>query len=179
MSHLNSEAWYIDCGTTYTPLHEVELKQSREAIGVSWVEMIDLDAIEDEDVWEKALNKRFESDRKKAQKVREAEEKAELKEKERLEKAAEKANKKGKKKVPAVVDMEGKTLVPANSTVDFGLQLHTVSTRGTKREYSYEHLTQQRVLVSFNEEESTADEFIINSFLADVLGGENGPLPPS
>lgn len=76
----------MDTPTTYTPLHEIELKQSRKAIGVSGVEMIDLAAIEDEEAWEKAVKKRLESDRKKQQKVKEAEKKAEQKEKERLEK---------------------------------------------------------------------------------------------
>lgn len=90
-AHLNSGAWYLDCSMTFTPLHEIDLKQSREALGVSAVDMVDLEAIEDEEAREKAVKKRAESDRKKAQKVKEAEEKAEQKEKDKQEKATEKA----------------------------------------------------------------------------------------
>lgn len=97
--------------------------------------MVDLEAIEDDDAREKAVKRRLESDRKKALKVREAEEKAEQREKEKLERASEKANKKGKKKVSAPVEMEGKIPVRTTSTVDKGSQLRS-STRGTKREAS-------------------------------------------
>lgn len=79
-AHLNAGAWYLDCGTTFTPLHEVELKQSREALDDSAVDMIDLEAIEDTEARERAVKKRLESDRKKALKVKEAEEKATQKE---------------------------------------------------------------------------------------------------
>lgn len=90
-SHLNAGSRYLACRTTFTPLHKIEKKQSREATGVSGVEIINLKAIEDDDVRDKAIKKRLESDHKKAQKVREAEEKAEHNERERLEKALEKA----------------------------------------------------------------------------------------
>ena len=72
---------------------------SREAIGESGIEMVDLAGIEDETERAKAIKRRIEEDRKKALKVKEAEEKAQQKELERQQKASEKPSRKGKRKV--------------------------------------------------------------------------------
>lgn len=44
---------------------------------------------------------------------------------------------------------------------------------------TYEPLSQVPVLVHDNEDESIVHEFILNSSLDDVLGGDSGILPPS
>jgi hypothetical protein len=45
-SHLTGCGWYIDCAPAFTPCFEIELRKSREAVGESGVEMIDLQGIE-------------------------------------------------------------------------------------------------------------------------------------
>jgi sRNA-binding protein len=187
-AHLNSGEWYLDCSMTFTPLHKIDLKQSREALGVSVVDMVDLEAIEDEEAREKAVKKRAESDRKKAQKVKEAEEKAEQKEKDKQEKASEKVAEKaaeqgkgkGKKKSSEPAKTGAKVPVATSSTVDAGSKLQSVTGRGTKRDSLYEQLSQVPVVVNIEDDDiSTVDEFIVNSSLAEVLSGDSGPLPPA
>ena len=178
-AHLTCGAWYLDCGLGFTPPHEVELKKSRQSVGECGEEMLDLNAIEDESAREKAVRRRLDSDRKKAQKVKEAEEKAEHREMEKLERAAEKAAKKGKKKVttPGVLD---ETIPVADaSTVQSGSRIPSVATRGTKRGLSYDQLTEVPVLPSSDDEGFHINEFILNSSLDEVLGGQSGILPPS
>ena len=82
-SHLASGAWYLDCATHYTPPFEMELRKSCEALVESGEDMDDLKGIQDDNERAKALKRRIEEDRKKALKVKEAEEKAHLKELER------------------------------------------------------------------------------------------------
>jgi hypothetical protein len=68
----------------------MELRKSREAIGESGEEMEDLKGIQDDNDRAKAFKRQIEEDRKKAIKVKEAEEKTYLKELERQEKTAAK-----------------------------------------------------------------------------------------
>lgn len=75
--------------------------------------------------------------------------------------------------------MEGTASVPEFSTVEAGQQLHSITTRGTKRDSSYESLSQVPVVDIPEDEASSVDEFILNSSLDEVLGGDSGPLPPS
>lgn len=178
-THLLSGAWYLDCGTAYTPPSEVELKKSREAIGESGEEMLDLNSIEDENAREKAMRKRLESDRKKALKVKEAEEKAQQKEKERLDREAEKAARKGKKKVTTPGGSDDVMAVPAASAINSGSRAHSEGTRGTKRGSAYEQLIQVPFLPSPDNPEFATHEFFWNSSLDDLLGGQSGELPPS
>ena len=178
-AHLTSGAWYLECGVGYTPPHEMELKKSRQALGESREEMVDLNTIEDDSAREKAVKRRLDSDRKKAQKVKEAEDKAEQKEKERLERAAEKAAKKGKKKVTTPGPEDDAVPVAAGSTVNSDSRVPSSNTRGTKRGLSYDQLTEVPVLPSNDNEEIPIKQFILNSSLDDVLGGQSGILPPS
>ena len=83
-SHLTGCGWYLDCVPTFIPPFETELRKSREAVGESGVEMVDLQGIDDEHERAKALARRLEEDRKKALKIKEAEEKAAQKEMENL-----------------------------------------------------------------------------------------------
>jgi hypothetical protein len=177
-SHLSSGAWYLDCATHYTPPFEMKLRKSREAIGESGEEMEDLKGIQDDNDRAKALKRRIEEDRKKALKVKEAEEKAHLKELERQEKATAKSTKKGKKKVATPREVEIITLVQPSPTVDSGSQIRSVSARGTKRDTSYELLSQLPVVDITEDTNCMNDEFILNSSLFEVLGGESGTLSP-
>jgi hypothetical protein len=177
-SHLASGAWYLDCATHYTPLFEMELRKSREAIGESGEEMEELKGIQDDNGRAKALKRRIEEDRKKALKVKEAEEKAHLKELERQEKTAAKSTKKYKKKVTTPVEVKMITPVQPSPTVDSGSQIRSVSARGTKRDISYETLSQLPVVDLTEETNCMNDEFILNSSLFEILGGESGSLSP-
>jgi hypothetical protein len=78
-SHLTGGAWYLDCTPSFTHSFETELRKSREAIGESGIEMIDLQGIEDEQERVKAIKRRLEEDRKKALRVKEAEERGDQK----------------------------------------------------------------------------------------------------
>lgn len=176
-SHLTAGAWYLDCMPSSIPAFEIELKKSREAVGESGVEMIDLIGIEDEVERAKALKRRIEEDRKKAQKVKEAEEKAEQKELERQQKALQKTSKKGKRKrTPG--EKDGKGPATQSPTFDSGSQAQTYSTRGTKRDSSYELLTQVPILDLAEGGECSINEWIVNRSLFDVLGGDTPSLAP-
>lgn len=169
----------MDCGTTQTPLHEVDLKQSLDALDESAVAMVDLDAIEDKEARDKAVKKRLESDKKKAQKVKEAEEKKELREKERLERAGDKGKSKGKRKVGNAAISDSKSPLPNPSPVDSSSRPRTVVLRSAVADSTYEPLSQVPVLAAEEEDTIEVDEFILNSSLDDVLGGDSGILPPS
>ena len=140
--------------------------------------MDDLKGIQDDNERAKALKRRIEEDRKKALKVKEAEEKAHLKELERQEKAAAKSTKKNKKKVTTPEEVELKSPVQPNTTVDSNSQIPTVSPRSTKRNSSYESLSQFPVVDLTQEANCMNDESILNSSLFEVLGGESGSLSP-
>jgi hypothetical protein len=154
----------------------MELRKSRETIGESGEEMEDLKGIQDDNDRAKALKRRIEEDRKKALKVKEAEEKAHLKELERHEKAAAKSTKKGKKKVATPGEVEIITHVQPSPTVDSSSQICSVSARGTKRDTSYELLSQLPVVDITEDTNCMNDEFILNSSLFEVLGGESDTL---
>ena len=47
-SHLTDDAWYLDCVQNFIPSFETEFKKSREDVGESGIEMLDLQGIEDE-----------------------------------------------------------------------------------------------------------------------------------
>jgi hypothetical protein len=135
-SHLTGGGWYLDYAPSFTPSFETELRKSREAVGESGVEMIDLQGIEDEHERAKALSRRLEEDRKKALRVKEAEEKAAQKEMEKLQKSLEKTTMKGKK-MNSQFEPEGKTIISPTPTNDSGSQAPTFF-RGTKRDSSYD-----------------------------------------
>ena len=170
-SHLTAGAWYLDCVPSFTPSFEIELRKSRDAIGESGIEMVDLIGIEDENERAKALKRRVEEDRKKAQKVREAEQKAEQKELEKQQKAQEKTARKGKKKVstPGQEDIES----PTN---DSGQREQTAS-RNRKRRTTYDELNQ---LLEFNDAGDCGknEEMILNSSVEDVLAGSDDDYTP-
>ena len=169
-SHLTGGGWYLDCAPSFTPSFETELRKSREAVGESGLEMVDLRGIEDENERAKALSRRIEEDRKKALRVKEAEEKAAQKEMEKLQRSLEKTNMKGKKKVNPHSEPEGKSLVYPTPTNDSGSQAPTFS-RGTKRDSSYDQLSP--VYNLGEETESQIDELILNASMNEVLGGSS------
>ena len=169
-SHLTGGGWYLDCAPSFTPSFESELRKSREAVGESGVEMVDLQGIEDEHERAKALARRIEEDRKKSLKVKEAEEKAVQKEMEKLQKSLEKTNVRGKKKMHSHSEPEGKSLVSPTPTNDSGSQAPTLS-RGTKRDSSYDLLSP--VFNLGEETESPIDELILNASMKEVLGGSS------
>jgi hypothetical protein len=90
-SHLTGGAWYLDCSPSFTPSFEIELRKLREDVGESGIEMLDLQGILDENERAKAMKRRIEEDRKKALRVKEAEEKADQKEREKNQKSLEKS----------------------------------------------------------------------------------------
>ena len=81
--------------------------KSREDVSESGIEMLDLHGIEDENKRAKAIKRRLEDDRKKALRVKEAEDKADKKEQEKLQKSQEKSTKKGKRKMDPPSEPEG------------------------------------------------------------------------
>ena len=75
ISHLTGGGWYLDYTSSFSLAFETELRKSGEAVGESGVEMVDLQCIEDEHERAKALSRRLADDKKKAFKVKKAEEK--------------------------------------------------------------------------------------------------------
>ena len=177
-SDLTGGAWYLDCAPSFTPSFETELRKSREAVGESGIEMVDLQSIEDENERAKAMKRRIEEDRKKALRVKEAEERADQKEREKLQKSLEKSTKKGKKKMDPPLEPEGKSPVAPSPTYESGSQATTLS-RGTKRDSSYEQLSQIPILTSGEELEIHIEELILNTSLEEVLGGDTEEFTPS
>jgi hypothetical protein len=169
-SHLTGGGWYLDCAPSFTPPFETEFRKSREAVGESGVEMVDLEGIEDKNERAKALSRRLEEDRKKALKVKEVEEKAVQKEMEKLQKSLEKTNMRGKKKMHPHSEPECKSLVSPTPTNDSGSQAPTLS-RGTKRDSSYDQLSP--VFNLEEETESPIDELILNASMKEVLGSSS------
>ena len=112
--------------------------------------MLDLQGIEDENERAKAMKRRIEEDRKKALRVKEAEERADQKEREKLQKSLEKSTKKGKKKWTPPPEPEGKSPVAPSPTYESGSHAPTFS-RGTKRDSSYEQLSQIPILTTGEE----------------------------
>jgi hypothetical protein len=110
--------------------------------------------------------------------VKEAEKNAQLKALERQEKTVAKSMKKSKKKVTTPVEVDIITLVQPSLTVDSGSQIRSVLARGTKRDTSHELLFQLPVVDLTEDTNCMNDEFILNSSLFEVLGGESGSLSP-
>jgi hypothetical protein len=161
-SHLTGGGWYLDCAPSFTPSFETELRKSRDAVGESGVEMVDLRGIEDEHERAKALSRRIEEDRKKALRVKEAEEKAAQKEVAKLNNSLEKSNKRGKKKMNPPPDPECKSPPAPSPTHDSGSHAPTQS-RGTKRDSSYEHLSQGiPIFTSVEDNDAQVGEWIKN-----------------
>ena len=177
-SHLTGGAWYLDCAPSYTPSFESELRKSREALDESGIEMVDLQGIEDHNERAKAMKRRLEEDRKKALKVKEAEERADQREKENIQKSVEKSIKKGKKKMNPPPEPDGKSPVAPSPTYESGSHAPTFS-RGTKRDSSYEQLSQIPVLTSGEELEKHIEELILNASMEDILGGDTEEFTPS
>ena len=177
-SHLTGGGWYLDCAPSYTPPFESELRKSREAVGESGVEMIDLQGIEDEHERAKALSRRLEEDRKKSLRVKELEEKAAAREMEKLQRSLEKPTTKGKRKLNPPSELEGKSPPALSPTCDTGSNAPTQS-RGTKRDSSYDQLSQGIPLVAVVEvHDCQVGEWIKNFTLEEVLGGDTGNLSP-
>ena len=177
-SHLTGGAWYLDCAPSFTPPFETELRKSREDASESGIEMLDLQGIIDENERAKALKRYIEEDRKKALRVKEAEERAEQKEREKHLKSLEKSSRNGKKKMNPPPEPEGKSPIAPSPTYESGSHAPTFS-RGTKRDSSYEQLSQMPVLTSGEELEIQLDELILNSSMEDILGGDTGEFTPS
>ena len=177
-SHLTGGAWYLDCAPGFTPSFETELRKSREDIGESGIEMMDLQGIEDETERARAMKRRIEDDRKKAMRVKEAEERADQKEREKLEKSNEKSTKKNKRKIITPQEPEGKSLVPQSPTYESGSHAPTFS-RGTKRDSSYEQLSQIPILTPGEDLEIQIQELILNASMEEVLGGDTEEFTPS
>jgi hypothetical protein len=176
-SHLTGGAWYLECAPSFTPSFETELRKSRENVGESGIEMLDLQGIEDENERARAMKRRIEEDRKKALKVKEAEEKADQKEREKLEKSIEKSTKKGKKKMNPPPEPERKSPVAPSPTYESGSHAPTFS-RGTKRDSSYEQLSQIPILTPSEDPEIQIQELILNASMEDVLGGDTEDFTP-
>ena len=177
-SHLTGGAWYLDCALSFTPSFETELRKSREAVGESGIEMVDLQAIEDENERAKAMKRRIEEDRKKALRVKEAEERADQKEREKVQNSLDKSTRKGKNKMNPPPEPQGKSPVAPSPTYESGSHAPTFS-RGTKRDSSYEQLSQIPIMTCGEELEIHIEELILNSSLDDVLGGDTDEFTPS
>ena len=143
-------------------------RKSREAISESAIEMVDLECIEDENERAKAMKQGIEEDRKKSLKVKEAEDKADQKEREKLQQSLEKSTKNGKRKMDPP-EPEGESAVAITPTYESGLHAPTYS-RGTKRDSSYEQLSQIPILTLGEDNKFHIDELIINASMEDVLG---------
>ena len=143
-SHLTGGGWYLDCAPSFTPPFESELRKSREAVGESGIEMIDLQNIEDEHERAKALLRCLEEDRKKSLKMKELEEKAAVREMEKLQRSLEKTTMKGKRKMNPPSEPDCKSPPP---TCDSGSNATTHS-RGTKWDSYYDQLSQRIPVVT-------------------------------
>ena len=175
-SHLTGGGWYLDCSPSFTPPFESELRKSREALGESGVDMVDLQGIEDEHERAKALSRRLEEDRKKLLRVKELEEKAAARDMEKLQKSLEKTTMKGKRKMIPLSESEGKSPPVLSPTCDSGTNTPTQS-RGTKRDSYYEQLSQGIPVVTSDEvHDGQVGEWIQNFSLEHVLGGDTGSL---
>jgi hypothetical protein len=70
------------------------------------------------------------------------------------------------------------TPMQPSPTVDSGSLIRSVSARGTRRDTSYELISQLPVIDLTEDTNCMNDEFILNSSLFEVLGGESGSLSP-
>ena len=76
------------------------------------------------------------------------------------------------------VEVEMISHVQPSPTVDSGSQICSVSARVTKRDTSYELLSQLPIVDLTEEANCMNYKFILNSSLFEVLGGESGSLSP-
>ena len=109
--------------------------------------------------------------------MKEAEERAHQKDLEKQQKALDKPSRRSKKKMHPPGEQEGKSSATPSPAFDSGSQAPTIS-RGTKRDSSYEQLTQIPVLTVTKDDESRNDELIINSSLEAVLRGDSDEFSP-
>lgn len=89
----------------------------------------------------------------------------------------EKGTKKGKQKVNPHPEPERKSPPAPSARYDSGSHAPTLS-RGTKRRSSYEQLNQIPVFTLVEEHDGQVGEWIKNTTLLDVLGGDTGSLSP-
>jgi hypothetical protein len=73
---------------------------------------------------------------------------------------------------------EGKSPVAPSPTYESSSHAPTFS-RGTKRDFSYEQLSQIPILTPGKEFEIQQDELILHSSMEDILGGDTGKFTPS
>ena len=176
-SHLTGGAWYLDCSPSYTPSFEIELRKSRDAVGESGIEMVDLQGIEDENERAKAMTRRIEEDRKKALRVKEVEERADQRDREKIQKSLEKSTKRGKK-IMDPQEPEDESPVAPSPTHESGSHA-TTDSRGTKRDSSYEQLSLIPILTSEEDLEIHIEELILNVSMEDILGVDTEEFTPS
>ena len=139
--------------------------------------MLDLQGIEDENERARAIKRRIEDDRKKTIRVKEVEERADQKEREKLDKSLEKSTKKDKRKMNPPPEPEGKSPVAPSPTNECGSHVPTFS-RGTKRDSSYEQLSQIPILTPEEDPDILIQELILNTSMEDVLGGDTEEFTP-
>ena len=77
-----------------------------------------------------------------------------------------------------LAEPEGKSPIAPSPTYESGSHAPTFS-RGTKRNSSYEQLSQIPILTSEEELEIHIEELILNASLEDVLGGDTEEFTPS
>jgi hypothetical protein len=90
----------------------------------------------------------------------------------------DKSTKKGKNKMNPPLEPQGPSPVAASPTYESGSHAPSFS-RGTKRDSSYEQLSQVPIMTSGEEVEIHIEEHILNSSLDDVLGGDTDDFTPS
>ena len=187
-AHLRGAGWYLDCGPKYVP--DVERALFDAAENADDVVLLDIDAGNmDEATRAKAIAKIHSQDIKKKENLKALFEKELAKEearkaKEALKTKAKAERTKGKKRkadgVPMTTDLVvfDEVSLSRATTANAGSQRQSSSGRNTKRDSPYEQLSQIPVMVNLEDDASNMDEFIFNTSLAEVLGGDSGPLPP-
>ena len=140
--------------------------------------MVDLLGIEDKHKRAKAILRHLEENKKKTLKMKEAEEKAVQKEMAKLHNSLDKTNKRGKKMMNPPSEPEYKSPPEPSPTYDSRSHAQTQS-KGTKRDSSYEQLSQGIHVVTLAEEhDGQVGEWIKNFSLEQVLGGDTSSLSP-
>jgi hypothetical protein len=76
------------------------------------------------------------------------------------------------------LEPEGKSPVALSPTYESGSHA-PIGSRGTKRDSSYEQLSQIPILTSEEELEIQLQELILNSSIEDVIGGDTEEFTPS
>ena len=110
--------------------------------------------------------------------VKETERSVDQKKREKVQNSLNKSTKKRKNKMNPPPEPQGKSPVAPSPTYESGSHAPTFS-RGTKRDLSYEQLSQIPIMTSGEELEIHIEEFILNSSLDDVFGGDTDEFIPS